>query len=665
MNNTRFMKSLCRTFRLLYPVSLLGLAVPLHAIVFNDGDFKVTFDTTLSAGGIYRLADPDPQFYGTSNGGQQNSVNADDGNLNYRKGWASRIFKGTHTLELKYHDFGALASGYYFYDVENEKGTRDRTPLTSAALDRVGKNQDFLDLYVRGKFDIANHALDLRFGRQVLNLGESTFIPNGINVVNSVDAAKLRVPGAELREVLLPVNMLKASVGLSDNVTLEAFWLLEFRRTEIDPAGSYFSTNDFATRGGSNVYLGFGALSDRTPLGAVPRDYDREGGNYNQYGADLHIAVPALGHTDFGFYFANYHSRLPVISARTPTGPISIAQVQATASALASANLAPAMIANGVPPATVAAVLPQLLGAAFLGMPVASLPAGLAPYAPFYPSAITIANGAAQLGLLNTAATGRYFIEYPEDIKMLGVSFNTSLGNTGIAMQGEVSYKHGVPLQIDDVELLFATLSALSTKFGQANGANQLGDYIGQYNTEISGYRRKDVWTAQTTLTKTFGPLLGANQSTLITEVGGVYVAGMPSKDLLRFDGMGTFTSGSQTAMNNTTSAGSTPLLATPYSAFADPFSWGYQVVGRLEYNNVFAGVNVTPSIAFVHDVKGNTPLPLGNFITGRKSINLVTEFSWQNSWSLEVRYVNYFGAGRYNLLSDRDYVSSTLKYSF
>ncbi|MFT3870330.1 MAG: DUF1302 domain-containing protein [Nibricoccus sp.] len=654
-----------RTFRCIHSLPFLLLPVAASALPLELGEVKGTFDTTLSVGGLYRLEDPDPTYYGTSNGGQQNSVNADDGNLNYKRGFASRVAKATHTLELKYRNFGALASGYYFYDAENQDDPRERTPLSNDARNRVGTYRDFLDLYVRGKFDVNGHALDLRFGRQVLNLGESTFIPNGINVVNSVDAAKLRVPGAELREVLLPVNMLKSSFSVSDNITAEAFWLLEFRRTEIDPAGTYFSTNDFATRGGTNVYLGFGALSDRTPLGAVPRDYDREPGNYNQFGADVHISVPALGNTDFGFYFVNYHSRLPVISARTPTGPVNVLQVQATASALASAQLAPAMIANGVPPATVATVLPQLLGLAFLGTPASSLPAGLAPYAPFYPGAVTIANGASQLGLLNAAATGRYFVEYPKNIRMLGVSFNTALGNTGIAMQGEVSYKRGVPLQIDDVELLFATLSALSSRFGQSNNANQVGNYLGQYDTEISGYRRKDVWTAQTTLTRTFGHFLGANQSTLIGEIGGIYVPSLPSKDELRFDGAGTFTSGSQVAMNNTTSAGSTPLPATPYSAFADPLSWGYQVVARLEYNNVFAGINITPAIAFVHDVKGNTPLPLGNFVSGRKSINLVAEFSWQNSWALEVRYVNFFGAGRYNLIADRDYVASTLKFSF
>jgi hypothetical protein len=69
--------------------------------------------------------------------------------------------------------------------------------------------------------------------------------------------------------------------------------------------------------------------------------------------------------------------------------------------------------------------------------------------------------------------------------------------------------------------------------------------------------------------------------------------------------------------------------------------------------------------VAFTHDVKGVTPLPLGNFIPGRKSVNVAVEFTYRNAWSLELRYVNFTGAGKFNLLSDRDYVATTLKYSF
>ena len=75
--------------------------------------------------------------------------------------------------------------------------------------------------------------------------------------------------------------------------------------------------------------------------------------------------------------------------------------------------------------------------------------------------------------------------------------------------------------------------------------------------------------------------------------------------------------------------------------------------------------MNLQPSVAFTHDVSGNTPMPLGNYIRGRKSVNVAVEFTYRNEWSLELRYVNFFGAGVYNLLADRDYFASTIKYSF
>jgi hypothetical protein len=637
-----------------------ALLIPARAVQFSSGELTGSFDTTFSIGGLYRLDNPSPTLYGTTNSfagvaGLQNSVNSDDGNLNYGKGWVSQLFKGSHDLELKYRNFGALVRGYYFVDEKSDNTLR--TLLGSQAKDRVVRGAEFLDMYVRASFTAGDGMpVELRFGRQVLSMGESTFIPNGVNVVNPVDLSKLRTPGSELKEALLPVNMVKVSIGLTPTVTIEPFWLLEFRRNELEPAGTYFSTNDFATRGGSNVMLGFGTLADTGTLGAIPRDRDRDGGNFNQYGVALHVQAKALNDTDFGLYFTHYNSRSPVISARTPTSGISSAYVQATAGALAQSQLAPAMIANGYPAAGVPTALNALLAVAFGIQPASILtPLGATP---FLPSAQAIVAGASKLGLLSAAATGRYFIEYPEGIDMFGASFNTSIGTTGISWQGEFSYKHNQPLQIDDVELLFATLSSLTPTFGNNN---QVGSYLGQYNLELPGYRRHDVWTAQTTLTKVFGPMLGAQQFTLLGEVGGVW-ANLPSKDVLRYDGTGTFTGGNPTAMINT---GFGAIPTTPYSAFPDTFSWGYQILGKLDYNNLFAGVNVSPTLAFTHDVSGVTPLPLGNYIKGRKSLNLSVEFTFQNAWSVELRYVDFFGAQRLNLLADRDYFATTLKYSF
>ena len=634
--------------------ALALLASPAGAVPFSFGELKGSFDSTLSLGGLYRLKDPDGDLYGTTalfNGipGRQNSVNTDDGNLNYAKGWASQVLKGNHDLELKWGDFGALARGYWFKDWKADD-TR-RTPLSDQAKDRVASGAELLDLYARAKFTVgANMPLEVRIGRQVLSLGESTFIPNGINVVNSADLSKLRTPGAELKEALLPVNMIKASIGVTPNVTVEPFALLEFRRNELEPAGSYFSTNDFATRGGSNVWLGFGSIADQgSTIGAITREKDRDAGNFGQYGVATRFLAAGLNNTEFGLYYARYHSRSPVISARTPTVAIDTNL---------TGPLTAAFIRGGVPAAQAgpqAAAIFQIIVKSSLA-PATLTPVEIATLNSA-PVQAAIA-GARQIALLTAAASGRYFTEYAEGLNLYGLSFNTSLGKTGISWQGEIGLKNDVPLQVDDVELLFAALSALAPQFG-AN--NQLGNFLGQYGREISGYRRHRVWTAQSTITKVFGPMLGSQQFTLLGEVGAV-LANLPSKSTLRYDGPATFTAGTQAAMNGT---GFPQFAATPSGAFADKFSWGYQVLGRLDYNNIFPNVNMQPSLAFSHDVKGTTPLPLGNYIRERRSVNLAVEFTYRNAWSFEARYVNFFGAGRYNLLGDRDYFATTVKFSF
>ncbi len=632
----------------------------LSALTFDRDDLSGSFDTTISVGGIYRLDDPDPNFYGTANGGNANSVNTDDGNLNFQKGWVSRAVKVTSDLEMDWGDnISFFARAFYLRDEELADGVLPHRNLNATARDHAGERLEMLDFYGLVRFEVAEIPMDLRIGRQVVSLGESTFLPNGNNIVNPVDVASLRVPGAELREAFLPVNMVKLAADLTFNTSIEAFALLEFRHTDIEASGTYFSTNDFASIGGDRVILGFGGIVDDSALGRVGRAADRDASDYGQYGVAIRHLAENLNDTEFGLFVANFHSRLPLISARTPSGPISAAVVQGFATQAAQAQLVPAMIANGVPAQAIPTLLPQLLGAALTNVPAAAIAAHptLAGLAPFYPSAQAIAAGAGQVGLLTAASTARYFLEYPEDIFMVGGSFNTDLGNTGIAWQGEVSFKQDVPLQIEDVEVLFAALSTLNPAFGQVN---QVGNFLGQYNQEIQGWRRHDVTTAQTTFTKILGPTLGADSFTLVAEAGGLW-ADIPPPSILRYEVSGTYTSASQDAMD----AVGNGLTATPISQFADDFAWGYRFLGRLEYNNIFAGVNFLPSVSWGQDVSGNSPTPLSNYLEGRQTLSLAADFVLQNRWTLNMQYVNYSGGGMQNLLSDRDFFSTTLKVSF
>ena len=571
---------------------MFALFSPVYAIEFQYDEITGSFDTTLSAGVTWRVQDRDQNLIGVANGGNSYTINSDDGNLNYDTGIVSKVFKATSELELNYQNFSFFTRASYFYDFENEEGERPHVPLTDAAKELVGSDLRLLDAYVHGTFEPGGKPLDVRLGNQVVSWGESTFIQNSINTINPVDVSKLRIPGAELREALEPVPMLWSSLGITDNVSLEAFYQLRWQETRIDPPGSYFSTNDYAGEGGDGVVLGFGAVPDSTPVGAgarIPRSATREAGDSGQYGLALRWLVPELDYTEFGFYFINYHSRLPIISATTGT-----------------------------------------VEAAMAG---------------------------------DYAGSARYFTEYPEDIKLYGLSFNADLGNTGVSIQGEISYRQDVPLQVDDVELLFAALSSpasLGSKRSAILGANnQVGDYSGQYSTYVPGFQRVDVSQIQTTLAKIVGPTFGADQLVLMGEVGLTY-ADLPDKSQLRFNGAGTTTSANAVF----TDIGIQPMTM-PERFFPDKISWGYRLLARLSYDNVFQSVNLYPKIAFAHDVKGTSPSPGGNFIEDRKALTFGLGAVYQHALSANLAYTRYFGAEMVNLVHDRDIISLDFKYSF
>lgn len=605
-------------------MALLALsATSANAIDISSGEWSGSFDTTVSYGAAWRAGDLDPgnvgkAYFDPLNSTRSNadrraspgrwSVNGDDGNRNYPDGGdlVSHTIKFTSELDLSYKNYGVFSRFTGFYDFENT-GTDF---LSDDAEKRVGKDVRLLDLYVWGENEIGDRFLNWRLGRQVVSWGESTFIQGGINVINSVDVSRLRVAGAELKEAFEGVNMLFGSIDLTPNLSLQALYMFEYRRIIADPAGSYFGTNDFGTPGASYVMLGFGAPDQPvinpdlyetvcrdgnynatdSPWGpavaaggcqaAVPRTDNRYPSDSGQYGASLRWFVESMNSTEFGFYFLNYHSRLPLASGTA-----------LSSQALSSAN---------------------------------------------------------------------YYMEYPEDIQLWGASFNSNIGTWALA--GEVSYRPNLPLQVDDVELLFAALTPLNPLIPAPvlRFKSQLGEF-GPGGT-ITGWEEHKSWQAQATTTKLFGPnnFLKANQVVFVAEAGFNYVSDLPDKDYLRFNGPGTDTGGGADYL--------TGDMRNPFTepdGFADDFSWGYRMLIRAEYNNAIGPMTVLPRIAWAHDVSGTTPGPGGSFIDGRKTITLGLGFNYLQKWIFDLSYTNYSGGGRYNQLYDRDFYDASVSYSF
>ena len=120
--------------------------------------------------------------------------------------------------------------GKYWYDFELKDEDREFKPISDHNRKEGSKSAgaQILDAFVYHNYSIADLPGTLRAGKQVVSWGESTFIGNSINSINPVDVSAFRRPGAEIKEGLIPVNMLFASQGLTDKLTVEGFYPVSY-----------------------------------------------------------------------------------------------------------------------------------------------------------------------------------------------------------------------------------------------------------------------------------------------------------------------------------------------------------------------------------------------------------------------------------------------------
>ena len=647
-------------------------ALPVQAVEFSSGELQGSFDTTLSHGVTWRVGKRDDALTG---------LNSDDGGRNYDRGVVSNTSKVTGELELDYRNFGAFARVNGFVDFENENGERKHHTLSEEAKDLAGKDLEVLDLYVTGAFDAGDAAVDVRLGNHVLNWGESTFIQNGVNVVNPFDVTKLRTPGAELRDALEPVPLVSASVAPTSALSVEGFWQLDWKKTEIDPRGTYFSTNDYVGAGGNRAFFdnprfrdiltdkggGFGRdlarfmnedLADAAGVdcrredpvftgdGCAPafdpgflsviRSPDRNPEDSGQWGIALRYLAENLNDTEFGFYFLNHHSRLPLVSATYGTlAGFRAGVAAARALAVPDSNTARAIINRAIPAGTpnrdlvIAAITRDINARRRDPTHTLTVP-GAAEILE------SIDGAASALAIDRYGKTASYHIEYPEDLQVFGVSFNTLLGASGWALQGEYSFHPDAPLQRTEASLFAEGLLPLTEVL---LGRPPSPELLAKLATRLQGYVERDVSQIQVTATKVFGPAAGSDGGAFITEAAVMHVHDMPDET-------------------------ATPLDTGGIGAeIADATSFGYRAAARLDYNNAIGAARLSPYVQWQHDVNGSSPGPSGPFVDGRTVLTLGVGMGYLERWRANVGYTMH--AGGNNQLSDRDFVAASLSYSF
>ncbi len=556
-------------------ISMAAMA-PVNALEFYSAGIEGSVTSQISMGASWRMEEATDHL--TTNPAK---VNVNDGDSNYDKGDAiSQIFKGSHDLQVSYENYGAFVRGKYWYDYAlnnndvNYGQTSDGFVPSNSTLDDSEFNDlskfsgaQILDAFVYGEFDVADMPLDVRLGKQVVSWGESTFIWGGVNAINPVDVAAFRRPGAEIKEGLIPVNMAYANLGLSDLLSVEAFYQLEFQETVIPGCGTYFSTNDYAPDGCNGV---------TTAAGVLPRSEDNKAKSAGQFGVALRYVSEELGDTEFGFYAMNIHSRAPLINA------------------------------------------------------------------------VISADGDLQGG-----KTVGYRVVYPEDLQLAGISFATNVGS--MALSGEVTHRKNVGVQIKDDQLITAALTTGVTGANAPGSAGVLGDMgsalldakltsawdestaTGQA-VDVDGFVKHDITQVQVTAVKLIDQVGPISRIVLLGEAGYTFVHG--------------FSDAAGEIRHDTSQANITED------------SWGYRARIITKFSDVFAGVNLTPVIAWSHDVKGYSPDPSGNFREGRETLGFTLNADYLATYNAAISYTQY-GAGDNNNVADRDFASITVGMSF
>lgn len=652
----------------------LLVAAQAQAVEFSFANDEISgsLDTTVSYGQLWRVQGRDKS---------NDDINTNDGNRNFDTGLVSEVYKITSDLEATYKNYGLFVRGTAFYDTQimdkrndyydnNNPGQPSQNfpkddSFTYETRHKAGRDAQILDAYLYGNWDVADMPVTGRIGKQVFNWGEGVFYRGGVNTTNPVDAAKFRLPGSELKEVLVPVEALSFNLGLTENLSMETFYQWNWKESAIDPVGTYYSETDLFADGGNTAYstqprlqplaglysgfsaLGVGGLQGGRTVDAngvikvasVGPDINAK--NDGQFGVAFRYIAEELNSTEFGFYFVNYHAKEPTISANLGDyAGLDLAQIAGQAATVLAPQVQQAVAAGA------GISVPQLQ--AVLANPALNPALAQAYSNALTAAATTAAGGLATIDVANAVQAQR---EYVEDIRMYGLSFNTTVGNASVF--GELAYRPNLPIGVATTNDLLGDLLLQAPQLS-AGGVVNIGGQNVQLGDSIHNYERVEAFNTSLGTIYNFGPSLSFDSLFGVAELASEHLRGSDLQ-YTAFNGQKRYYSGRG---NNSYVSGGDRDDQVNKNAY------GYTLLLSGTWNDVYAGVNISPYVVYKDDFEGNS-YQTGNFIEGRKAYTLGVRASYLNSLEAELQYTEFFGGGQNNSVRDRDNIGFNVKYSF
>ncbi|MEW8145275.1 MAG: DUF1302 domain-containing protein, partial [Candidatus Thiodiazotropha endolucinida] len=571
-------------------ISLLGFTGVVYAEKYQVGSAEVTTNLSVSAGVGISMEDPEPKFYHSANGELQPGLaqgsgltrTTDDGKLNFSEGDVySSILKANGDVDINFGTYGVFLRGKAWYDNELENGDRPHGHAPNGY--ESGAPLDDSDFSDFAKFKGAE-LLDA-FLYTEFDIGE---VPVSLRVGRQV------VSWGEGTLILGGVNSINP-------IDVNAF-----RRPGADikegllPVGMIFGQ--------------FGL----TPNLSLETFYQYEWDSFAIDGCGTFFATTDFAATGCG------------------NGSIPFAADDPTAS---RAGLFIPRAEN---------VDPDDRGQYGMAMRYYSDELGTE-FGAYYMNIhsrrplISIIRGDADVGagygFQDNASY--YFIEYPEDQQIIGLSFATEV--SGLSLSGEISHHKDEPHQVNGTDLLVSLLTS-GGPVGDVFTATPVGGVS-------HGYGLFDRTRVQMTGIKFLDNVMGASRLTLLGEVGADF-SDVPDSDA---SANGT-ADPARYGRNPIYGFGDTGGFTDGYMT---DFSWGYRVRAIWNYGNVFNGISLKPVLAWSHDVKGYS----NAFFEDRKVLGLTLKADYLSKYNASIGYTSFTGDKQIG--KDRDFLSLSVGMTF
>lgn len=562
---------------------LAGLAATASAfeLEFDDPNWSGFIDTTVTAS-VAMSTKSAPVWARTPSG--RGNIFSDAGEI------YSAPVSFITDLGIRRGNWGLFTRFGYAYDFELMDGANkctncggdplnDRTP--GGALNGIpdGARNEYnaftlYDLFIYGDLELSGHLASLRIGKQVVNWGESSIMGGGIStVINPEDLVKRTTPGTEVKETLLPQEMVYFNFGLSEYTSIEAYYVWNWRRSQFIPVGTFFSPFDF---------LGQGFNPDLSVPGVEKRGSDKpkRGG---QWGLAMHHVFEGMNDMDLGVYWVRSHAQQPYLQANyDPSGP---------------------------------AVIPGLFTS--------------------------------------------YHEVFSEDQDTYAISLAGEVGNTGMQFQTEVNMREN-----------FWDTRECQNNFGLSGILGAIGaapfpvDWTPNYPDTggIPGCENEahNVYTwLGSLLLSGGGGLFGADSHSYLLDWQLQWTDGQSGGDLTDKESFSISNGGTGPIAHGSEATDGVDQL----DRLVTDFAWGYVALVSFTYNDVFANINVTPRLVWIHNVEGYESFNNGALVENQRTVSASVTFDYQNNMSLQLGAA--WWPGKEGTWSDRDNVSATFKYSF